>query len=139
MSNQTPSQGSPSDPRNEEDYDTWEYGTEPVPGDHTWADNVYLEAAEKGWDDLMDKADQPGNPMAEMLWENEKKNARRMEVDKSQDFIQSGMTLITEPESDKYLKSVSPRTEENQCYNINIDGSESYHLRSSYSLFANSE
>ena len=30
MSKQTPSQGSPSDPRNEEDYDTWEYGTEPI-------------------------------------------------------------------------------------------------------------
>ena len=27
-----------SDPRNEEDYDTWEYGTEPIPGDHTWTD-----------------------------------------------------------------------------------------------------
>ena len=113
MSKQTPSQGSPSDPRNEEDYDTWEYGTEPVPGDHTWADKVYLEAAERGWDDLMDKADQPGNPMAEMLWENEKKKARRMEVDKSQDFIESGMTLITEPESDKYLKSVTERTNKN--------------------------
>jgi hypothetical protein len=24
------------DPRNEEDYDTWSYGTEPVPGDETW-------------------------------------------------------------------------------------------------------
>ena len=24
------------DPRNEEDYDTWEYGTEPLPNDHTW-------------------------------------------------------------------------------------------------------
>ena len=24
------------DPRNEEDYDTWEYGTEPLPQDHTW-------------------------------------------------------------------------------------------------------
>jgi hypothetical protein len=24
------------DPRNEEDYDTWEYGTEPLPHDHTW-------------------------------------------------------------------------------------------------------
>ena len=24
------------DPRNEEDYDTWEYGTEPIPGDQTW-------------------------------------------------------------------------------------------------------
>ena len=24
------------DPRNEEDYDTFEYGTEPIPGDHCW-------------------------------------------------------------------------------------------------------
>lgn len=24
------------DPRNEEDYDTFEYGTEPLPGDRTW-------------------------------------------------------------------------------------------------------
>jgi hypothetical protein len=24
------------DPRNEDDYDTWEYGTEPLPDDHTW-------------------------------------------------------------------------------------------------------
>ena len=24
------------DPRNDDDFDTWEYGTEPVPGDHTW-------------------------------------------------------------------------------------------------------
>ena len=36
MSNQTHSQDSASDPRNEEDYDTWEYGTEPLPDDHTW-------------------------------------------------------------------------------------------------------
>ena len=41
--------------RNDNDYDDWEYGTEPIPGDHTWADRVYIEAAEKGWDDLMDK------------------------------------------------------------------------------------
>ena len=109
MSKQTPSQGSPSDPRNEDDYDTWEYGTEPVPGDHTWT----AEMEHDGWDSLLDKTDQPGNPFAEMLWENEKKKARRMEVDKSQDFIESGMTLITEPESDKYLKSVTPRTNEN--------------------------
>ena len=113
MSPQTPSQDSPSDPRNEDDYDTWEYGTEPVPGDATWALDSIREAAEQGWDALMDRADQPGNPFAEMLWENEKKKARRMEVDKSQDFIDSGMTLITEPESDKYLKSVTQRTEEN--------------------------
>lgn len=24
------------DPRNDEDYDTWDYGTEPLPHDHTW-------------------------------------------------------------------------------------------------------
>lgn len=24
------------DPRNEEDYDTWEYGIKPLPHDHTW-------------------------------------------------------------------------------------------------------
>ena len=24
------------DPRNEDDYDTWDYGTEPLPHDHTW-------------------------------------------------------------------------------------------------------
>jgi len=41
--------------RNDNDYDDWEYGTEPIPGDHTWANRVYLDAAEKGWDDLMDK------------------------------------------------------------------------------------
>lgn len=28
--------GEAYDPRNEEDYDTFEYGTEPLPGDHTW-------------------------------------------------------------------------------------------------------
>ena len=36
MSNRTHSQDSVSDPRNEDDYDTWEYGTEPLPDDHTW-------------------------------------------------------------------------------------------------------
>jgi len=25
-----------NDPRNEDDFDTWEYGTEPLPHDHTW-------------------------------------------------------------------------------------------------------
>ena len=24
------------DPRNEDDFDTWSYGTEPLPYDHTW-------------------------------------------------------------------------------------------------------
>ncbi len=26
----------PYDPRNEDSYDTWEYGTEPLPHDNTW-------------------------------------------------------------------------------------------------------
>lgn len=26
----------PADPRNDEDYDTYDYGTEPLPGDRTW-------------------------------------------------------------------------------------------------------
>tara|TARA_Y100000022_G_scaffold159814_1_gene142631 strand:- start:97 stop:420 length:324 start_codon:yes stop_codon:yes gene_type:complete len=82
-------------------------------------DAIY-DAAEKGWDDLLDMADQPANPFAEDLWEMEKKKARQQQerntrhsVDKSQDFIQSGMTLITDTESDKYLKkvkTVSPQT-----------------------------
>ena len=53
---------------------------------------------------------QPPNPFAEAMWEMEKKKARqeqerntRHSVDKSQDFINSGMTLITDVESDKYL------------------------------------
>ena len=25
-----------NDPRNEDDFDTWDYGTEPLPRDHTW-------------------------------------------------------------------------------------------------------
>ena len=25
-----------NDPRNEDDYSTWDYGTEPLPHDHTW-------------------------------------------------------------------------------------------------------
>jgi len=25
------------DPRNEDDFDTWDVGMEPIPGDHTWA------------------------------------------------------------------------------------------------------
>lgn len=30
------------DPRNDEDYDTYEYGTEPLPGDETWKKSVNL-------------------------------------------------------------------------------------------------
>ena len=44
-----------SDPRNDQDYDTWEYGTEPLPNDHTWnlKNNIgdYREAAKS--DDYM--------------------------------------------------------------------------------------
>jgi len=72
--------------------------------------DAILDAAQRGWDDLLDKADQPSNPFAEDLWTMEKKKAKQQErntrhsVDKSQDFIESGMTLITDPESDRYLK-----------------------------------
>lgn len=34
------------DPRNDEDYDTYEYGTEPLPGDETW---VKSEKAQTDW------------------------------------------------------------------------------------------
>ena len=30
------------DPRNQEDFDTWEYGTEPLPGDRTWTKQAAL-------------------------------------------------------------------------------------------------
>ena len=68
----------------------------------------FLSDAE--WDSFLDKTDQQPNPFAEAMWEMEKKKARqeqerntRHSVDKSQDFINSGMTLITDPESDRYL------------------------------------
>ena len=109
MSSQTPSQDLPSD----------------------WAEQVYLEAAKDGWDDLLDKADQLSNPFAEELWEMEKKKARqeqerntRHSVDKSEDFIKSGMTLITDPESDKYLRKVKKYLSElpvKGIHAINID------------------
>ena len=48
----------------------------------------------------------------------EKKKARQQQerntrhsVDKSEDFIKSGMTLITDPESDKYLRKVKKVSE----------------------------
>ena len=72
--------------------------------------DAILDAAEQGWDALLDSADQPANPFAEAMWEMEKKKARQQEerntrhsVDKSQEFIDSGMTLITDPASDRYL------------------------------------
>jgi len=30
------------DPRNEDDFDTWEYGTEPLPEDRTWTKQAAL-------------------------------------------------------------------------------------------------
>lgn len=51
MSNQIHSQDSASDPRNEDDYDTWEYGTEPVPGDSTWKRESESEF-EKVWREM---------------------------------------------------------------------------------------
>ena len=93
-----------------------------------------LDAAEHGWDDLLDRADQPANPFAEELWLMEKKKAQQQQqgddiivnmdggvggswetvetpeerntrhsVDKGEEFIKSGMTLITDIDSDRYL------------------------------------
>ena len=70
----------------------------------------FLSDAE--WDSFLDQTDQPGNPFAESMWEMEKKKAQQQErntrhsVDKGQEFIESGMTLITDVESDKYLRKV---------------------------------
>ncbi|ADO97879.1 hypothetical protein SSSM5_191 [Synechococcus phage S-SSM5] len=65
------------------------------------------------FNEVLDHQGQFENPHAELLWEAEKKKAlqeqmrnTRHSVDKSQDFIDSGMTLITDTESDKYLKNV---------------------------------
>ena len=33
---------SANDPRNEDDFDTWEYGTEPLPDDRTWTKQAAL-------------------------------------------------------------------------------------------------
>ncbi|AFD02800.1 hypothetical protein F363_gp184 [Synechococcus phage S-MbCM6] len=64
------------------------------------------------YDELLTEAGQEGNPLAETMWDNEKRKQRQQEeerntrhsVDKGQDFIESGMTLITDVESDRYLK-----------------------------------
>ena len=62
------------------------------------------------YDQMLTEAGQEGNPLAEVMWDNEKRRQRQEErntrhsVDKSSDFIESGMTLITDVESDKYLK-----------------------------------
>ena len=87
--------------------------SEQTPSLDSLCEDAMIDAAQHGWDDLMDKADQPGNPFAEAMWEMEKKKARQQEerntrhsVDKGEDFIKSGMTLITDVESDKYLKRI---------------------------------
>lgn len=92
--------------------------SEQTPSLDSLCEDAMIDAAQHGWDDLMDKADQPGNPFAEAMWEMEKKKARqeqerntRHSVDKSQDFIQSGMTLITDPDSDRYLRKVKKVSE----------------------------
>ena len=41
----------------------------------------------------------------------------RHSVDKSNEFINSGMTLITDIESDKHLKSIKAKIEANSPYN----------------------
>ena len=43
--------------------------------------DAIIDAAEHGWDDLLDKADQPANPFAEELWLMEKKKAQQQETD----------------------------------------------------------
>ena len=88
--------------------------SEQTPSLDSLCEDAMIDAAQHGWDDLMDKADQPPeNVFAEALWEMEKKKARQQQerntrhsVDKSRDFIDSGMTLITDVESDKYLKRI---------------------------------
>ncbi len=75
----------------------------------------FLSDAE--WDSFLDKTDQPSNPFAEAQWEMEKKKAQQQErntrhsVDKGQEFIKSGMTLITDVESDRYLKKTKKVSE----------------------------
>jgi len=64
------------------------------------------------YDQMLTEAGQEGNPLAEVMWDNEKRKQRQQEeerntrhsVDKGQDFIESGMTLITDVDSEKYLK-----------------------------------
>jgi len=62
------------------------------------------------YDQMLTEAGQEGNPLAEVMWDNEKRKQRQEEerntrhsVDKSRDFIDSGMTLITDTASDRYL------------------------------------
>ena len=62
------------------------------------------------YEEMLTEAGQEGNPLAEVMWDNEKRKQRQEErntrhsVDKGEEFIGSGMTLITDVESDRYLK-----------------------------------
>ena len=65
------------------------------------------------YDQMLTEAGQEGNPLAEVMWDNEKRKQRQEEerntrhsVDKSQEFVDSGMTLITDLASDRYLNKV---------------------------------
>ena len=65
------------------------------------------------YDQMLTEAGQEGNPLAEVMWDNEKRKQRQQEerntrhsVDKGQNFVDSGMTLITDLASDRYLNKV---------------------------------
>lgn len=116
MSEQIHSQDSHFDPRNDEDYDTWEYGTEPLPGDEEWVnsdedldekelyENIIARyelsqderlEMQSEWDSILDIAGQFDSPgQAEMIWTAEKKKAY---------YAQKGSltSLIQEEEEDE--------------------------------------
>ena len=48
---------SPIDPRNEPTYDTFTYGTEPIPGDTTWAKAKKEKENNERGDDALSRAD----------------------------------------------------------------------------------
>ena len=47
----------PIDPRNDTDYDTFPYGTEPLPGDTTWAKAKEEKENNERGDDALPRAD----------------------------------------------------------------------------------
>jgi len=53
----------------------------PTPSQDSLYRDAIIDAAEHGWDDLLDKADQPTNPFAEELWLMEKKKAQQQSDD----------------------------------------------------------
>ena len=47
ITNHSPKYVLMDDPRNEDDYDTWDVGMEPIPGDQTWKSNaIDVESSE---------------------------------------------------------------------------------------------